>query len=141
MRRANDFGKALDVRQQMVYARVSLSLYDRAPAQVNADSIVTAVTRAYTPFPPMPETHMQASFGHLDNYSAIYYTYMWSQAIAMDLFSGFDQDDLFARDPARRYRETVFAPGGAAPADSLIKHFLGRPFSFVAWQQWLMRKD
>ena len=141
MRRANDFGRALDVRQQMAYARISLSLYDRPPAQVNMDSIVTAVSRAYTPFPPMPETHFQASFGHLDNYSAIYYTYMWSQVIAKDLFSGFDQHDLFARAPARRYRQAILAPGGSAPADSLIQHFLGRPFSFVAWQEWLTRQD
>jgi thimet oligopeptidase len=141
MRRANDFGRGLDVRQQMAYARVSLSFYDRPPAQVNADSIVTAVTRAYTLFPPMPETHFQTSFSHLDGYSAIYYTYMWSQVIAKDLFSGFDQHDLFARGPARRYREKVLAPGGAAPADSLIEQFLGRPFSFAAWQRWLTQKD
>jgi thimet oligopeptidase len=141
MRRADDFGKALDVRQQMAYARLSLSLYDRPPAQVNADSIVISANRAYTPFPPMPETHMQASFGHLDGYSAIYYTYMWSQVIAKDLFSGFDRRDLFAPGPARRYREEILAPGGSAPADSLIGHFLGRPFSFAAWQEWLTRRD
>jgi thimet oligopeptidase len=141
MRRANDFGRALDVRQQMVYARVSLSLYDRPPAQVDADSIITAVTRAYTLFPPMPETHFQTSFSHLDGYSAIYYTYMWSQVIAKDLFSGFDQHDLFAAGPARRYRESILAPGGSAPADSLVKRFLGRPFTFTAWQEWLTRRD
>ena len=31
MRRASEFGKALNVRQQMVYARLSLSVYDRDP--------------------------------------------------------------------------------------------------------------
>ena len=141
MRRANDFGRALDVRQQMVYARISLSLHDRPPAQVNSDSIVTAVTEAYTLFPPIPDTHLQASFTHLDGYSAIYYTYMWSQVIAKDLFSGFERDDLFAAKPARRYRETILAPGGSAPAATLVKNFLGRPFSFAAWQRWLEEKD
>jgi thimet oligopeptidase len=141
MRRANDFGRALDVRQQMVYARVSLSLHDRPPARVDADSIINAVTRAYTPFAPMPETHFQASFNHLDGYSAVYYTYMWSQVIAKDLFSGFDQKDLFAAAPARRYRDNILAPGGSAPADTLVKRFLGRPFTFTAWQDWLSRRD
>ncbi|MGH7499192.1 MAG: M3 family metallopeptidase, partial [Gemmatimonadales bacterium] len=141
MKGADDFGRALDVRQQMVYARVSLALHDRPPAQVNSDSIVTAVTAEYTFFPPMPETHFQASFGHLDGYSAIYYTYMWSQVIAKDLFSGFDRDDLFAAGPARRYRETILAPGGSAPAATLVQNFLGRPFSFAAWQRWLEKKD
>jgi hypothetical protein len=33
MDRANDFGKGLAVRRQMVYARLSLSIYDRPPAR------------------------------------------------------------------------------------------------------------
>ena len=66
---------------------------------------------------------------------------MWSQVIAKDLFSGFDGQDLFAQAPARRYREDILAPGGSAPADSLVARFLGRPFSFAAWQEWLTRRD
>src|SRR5262249_24552748 len=102
-------------------ARVSLSFYDRPPAQVNADSIVMAVNRAYTPFPPMPETHFQASFGHLDGYSAIYYTYMRSKVIAKDLFSGFDQRNLLARATTRRWwrgprREATGSPSSRSVA-------------------------
>ena len=137
MNRAAAFGRALDVRAQMALARISLALYDRSPAQVNTDSIVQAVLTAYTPFPPIPDTHFQAAFGHLDGYSAIYYTYMWSLVIAKDLFGGFDRRDLLAPGPARRYRETILAPGGSAPAAVLVERFLGRPFSFEAWRRWL----
>ena len=35
MRRAIEFGKALGVRQQMVYAKLSLSIYDRDPKSVD----------------------------------------------------------------------------------------------------------
>ena len=137
MNRAESFGRALDVRAQMMLARISLSVYDRPPAQVNTDSIVQAVSAAYLPYPPMPENHFQASFGHLDGYSATYYTYMWSLVIAKDLFSGFDRSDLLAAAPARRYRAAILAPGGSAPAAELVRRFLGRPFSFDAWQRWL----
>lgn len=137
MKRAESFGRALDVRGQMMLARVSLSVYDRPPAQVNTDSIVQAVTAAYLPYPPMPENHFQAAFNHLDGYSATYYTYMWSLVIAKDLFSGFDRSDLLATAPARRYRAAILAPGGSAPAAELVQRFLGRPFSFDAWQRWL----
>src|SRR5688500_17425741 len=112
LQRATRFGRALDVRTQLAYARISLSLYDRPPAEVDTDSIVDAVTRAYTPVPPVPGTHMQASFGHLNGYSAFYYTYMWSLVIAKDLFSRFDRSDLFAAEPARRYRRLILEPGG-----------------------------
>ena len=45
LERATGFGRALDMRTQMAYARISLSLYDRPPAQVDTDSIVSAVLR------------------------------------------------------------------------------------------------
>jgi thimet oligopeptidase len=137
LRRATRFGRALDVRTQMTYARISLSLYERPPAQVATDSIVDAVTRAYQPIPPMPGTHMQASFTHLNGYSAYYYTYMWSLVIAKDLFSRFDRSDMLAAEPARRYRRLILEPGGSAPAERLVENFLGRPFSFDAWRRWL----
>jgi thimet oligopeptidase len=135
--RATRFGRALDVRTQMTYARISLSLYDRAPAKVNTDSIVDAVTKAYQPIPPMPGTHMQASFTHLNGYSAYYYTYMWSLVIAKDLFSRFDRSDMLATEPALRYRRLILERGGSAPAAQLVEEFLGRPFSFEAWRRWL----
>ncbi len=137
LQRATRFGRALDVRTQMAYARISLSLYDRPPAEVDTDSIVDAVTRAYTPVPPVPGTHMQASFGHLNGYSAFYYTYMWSLVIAKDLFSRFDRSDLFSAEPARRYRKLILEPGGSAPAARLVEDFLDRPFRFDAWRRWL----
>ena len=38
MKRAAEFGKALGVRRQMVYAKLSLSIYDRDPKQVSRTS-------------------------------------------------------------------------------------------------------
>jgi thimet oligopeptidase len=137
LNRATEFGRALDMRTQMTYARISLSLYDRPPALVNTDSIVSAVFRAYTPVAPMPETHMQTSFTHLNGYSAFYYTYMWSLVIAKDLFSRFDQSNLLAPEPARRYRRLILERGGSVPAARMVEDFLGRPFSFDAWRVWL----
>ncbi len=140
MKEANDFGKGLNVRRQMAYARISLALHDRPTAGLDADSLVRAVEAEYLPFPPMTDTHFQASFGHLTGYSAIYYTYMWSLVIAKDLFSAFDRTRLLEPGVARRYRDVVLAPGGSAPAATLIENFLGRPFSFAAWEAWLNEK-
>jgi thimet oligopeptidase len=141
MRRASEFGKALNVRQQMVYARLSLSVYDRDPKLVDTTTLVKELTNKLTPYPFVEGTHFQTSFGHLDGYSAVYYTYMWSLVIAKDLFSQFDRSNLLAPDVARKYRETVLAPGGSKPAATLVRDFLGRPFEFSAWQTWLNKEE
>ena len=137
MRRASEFGKALNVRQQMVYAKLSLSIYDRDPRSVDTTAIVKDLVGKYLPTPYVEGTHFQTSFGHLDGYSAVYYTYMWSLVIAKDMFSQFDSANLLAPGVAAKYRNTVLAPGGSKPAAALVSDFLGRPFDFKAWERWL----
>jgi thimet oligopeptidase len=137
MKRASEFGKGLTVRRQMVYAKLSLSIYDRKPSEVNTNAMIKGLTEQYQPYPFVEDTHWQASFGHLDGYSAVYYTYMWSLVIAKDMFSQFDRANLLAPGVAKRYRETVLTPGGSRPAGKLVESFLNRPFNFKAWQDWL----
>jgi len=137
MNRANDFGKGLQVRRQMVYADLSLSIYDRDPKKVDTTELMKGLVKAYQPFPFVEGTHFQCAFGHLDGYSAVYYTYMWSLVIAKDLFSQFDKNDLLAPAVSKRYRDAVLARGGSAPAAKLVEDFLGRPFNFNAYQAWL----
>lgn len=137
MKRASEFGKGAQVRRQMVYAKLSLSIYDRDPKQVDTDQLAKQLMDQYQPYPYVEGTHFQTAFGHLDGYSAVYYTYMWSLVIAKDLFSRFDRSNLFAQEVARSYRNQILVPGGTRPAAELVKNFLGRPFDFAAWQKWL----
>jgi thimet oligopeptidase len=145
MRRADEFGdtdpKGIGVRRHMVLAELSLSIYDRPPAEVNTDAMLEKLTNEYTPYPYVQGTHMQASFGHLNGYGAAYYTYMWSLVIAKDLFSKFNPDNLLDPVMAKRYRDAVLAPGGSKPAATLVKDFLGRDFGFDAYERWLNRSE
>ncbi len=137
MKAADEFGKGLNVRQQMAYAKLSLSCYDRAPSEANLDVLNKTLREKYIPYPFVEGTHMYTSFGHLDGYSAIYYTYMWSLVIAKDFFTQFDQSHMLAPGMAKKYRDTVLAPGGSLPAAQLVRNFLGRDFNFDGWQKWL----
>lgn len=137
MRRADEFGKGLQVRQQMFYAKLSLSYYDRDPKQIDTDALAKELRTRYTPYKFVDGTHFQASFGHLDGYSAIYYTYMWSLVIAKDFFTLFDSKNMMAPGVAKRYRNVILAQGGSRPADTMVKEFLGRDFNFDGWKKWL----
>jgi len=100
---------------------------------------VRETQQRYDVFGYLPNTHFQASFGHLESYTSAYYTYMWSLVIAKDLFSAFDADNLFDTRVAARYRDQVLARGGSADAADLVANFLGRPYSFDAFAQWLAK--
>lgn len=137
MRRADAFGRAIDVAFQLFYANVSLNIYNKDPKDVNTDAVVAKYERELVPFPATEGTHMQTSFGHLDGYSAIYYTYQWSLVIAKDLFSKFNQNDLLDPTVPTRYRKLVLARGGARPAAELVRDFLGRDYNFAAYEAWM----
>jgi thimet oligopeptidase len=139
LRRANDFGQALEVRSQMTFARLSLSLHDRDPAAMDLESIGKDIQTRYMPFRYLDGTHFETRFPQLANanYSASYYTYMWSLAIAKDLFSRFDRTNLLDPRIAHQYRDTILAAGSSKPAAAMVEEFLGRPFAFTAWETWL----
>jgi thimet oligopeptidase len=122
----------------MFYAAVSYHLHAEVPADLTAR--VAALQEAYDGCAGVPDTHFEASFGHLGGYTSAYYTYMWSQVIAKDLFSAFDPDDLMAPEVATRYRDVILARGGSADAADLVAEFLGRPYSFDAFEAWLRGK-
>ena len=83
---------------------------------------------------------MWASFGHLNEYSAIYYTYQWSLAIATDMFTEFKANGLNNFEIASAYRDKVLAKGGSAPAEDLVTDFLGRDISFEPYADRLRGK-
>ncbi len=141
LRAADDFGKGVDVRQQMFYAATSLHLYDRDPHGLELTPYVAGIQSRYSPFPYIPGTTFYTAFGHLNGYSAVYYTYMWSKVIAKDLFTAFKATGMFEPATAQRYRKEILEPGGGKPAAQLVADFLGRPYDFRAYEAWLQEGD
>jgi thimet oligopeptidase len=138
MREADECGKGLHVAGQMFYADLALDYYDRDPAGLDTTRRMVELKARHMPFPHEEGTHFQASFGHLNGYSAIYYTYMWSLVIAKDLFSRFD-GHLMDGAVAREYRQAILAAGGTKDASELTRNFLGRDYSTEPFERWLNR--
>lgn len=136
MRAAEEYGKGMQVAQQMFYARLALAYHEVDPRGLDTTARLVELKRALLPFPYEEGTHFQCSFGHLHGYSAIYYTYMWSLVIAKDLHSRFAANPM-DRKLAAEYREKILAPGGAKDAADMVSDFLGRPYSIEPWRRWL----
>lgn len=140
LREARDFGRGTHVQRQLMLSAISLRLHDRDPKGLDTTKVVFDAAREFSKI-EMPEgTAMQASFGHLEGYTALYYTYMWSLVIAKDLHSAFT-NGLLDLKQAKRYRDLVLAPGGTKPAAALVKDFLGRSYGFDAFKDWLAPGD
>jgi thimet oligopeptidase len=138
MRDADDFAKGLKARTQMFYAALSYRYHRDVPADGDAmTELARELQREFSMVVPLEGTHFYTSFGHLAGYTSGYYTYMWSLVIAKDLFSAFDRDDMFNEEIAARYRDRILAQGGRKDAADLVEDFLGRPFGFESFADWL----
>lgn len=140
MRAANDFGKALQARQQTFYAALSANYFDKDPTSFEPLDLLKQLQAKYSYYPYSEGTHFNHNFGHLNGYSAMYYTYMWSLIIAKDLFEPFVQKGLMNADIAGRFRDTILRQGGSKDAAVMVEDFLGRPFKLDAFEAWL-KKD
>jgi thimet oligopeptidase len=138
---ARDFGLGMATRRQLSLAALSLNLYNQDPATIDPDELTQRMAREYTHFEAVPGTHFYTNFGHLNDYSAIYYTYQWSLAIATDMFTRFKEQGLRNVEVAGAYRDIVLGSGGTRPAAELVTEFLGRDISFKPYADRLSGKQ
>ncbi|HYD24333.1 MAG TPA: M3 family metallopeptidase [Croceibacterium sp.] len=133
MNKARYFNLGLGDMTQLGYSNISLQFHQNpVPDDLGA---ATREWRDRYAIVPAPEwVQFQDAFGHLNGYSAIYYTYRWSKVIADDLYTRFTAAGL--RDPATAiaYRKLILEPGGTKPAAQLVRDFLGRDVSLDAYR-------
>lgn len=137
MKKSDSVGKGVHNMRQISYAALSYVYHTTDPQNIDLQATMNDVFAKYSPFKQYEGDHTFASFGHLNGYSSMYYTYMWSLSIAKDLAVPFHQNGLMAPETARKYRETILSVGGAQDAKDMVKHFLGRDYSLGAFKSWL----
>ncbi|MEO8701164.1 MAG: M3 family metallopeptidase [Kofleriaceae bacterium] len=136
MNKSRKFGVGTYAVQQMLYAALSLQLHQGNPKQDQL-ALVKKLQTKYTPFAYVEGTRFHTSFGHLVEYSSMYYTYMWSLVIAKDLLTPFQKTGLLDTATTYRYRDKILAGGGTKNAADLVADFLGRKYDFKAYERFL----
>ncbi len=76
LRAARDFGRATFVQRQLWLSAVALRLHDHDPRDIDTTRLAYELAREYLPAEPPPDTAFEASFGHLEGYTALYYTHV-----------------------------------------------------------------
>ena len=119
-------------RRQLSFGLLDLELHSVSDPDAVPDVLEVAnriLADVFLPSPP--GTAFVASFGHLTGYDAGYYGYAWSDAIAADLATVFEESPkrFFDIAAGKRLREEIYAPGDSRDVNESILAFLGRPRS------------
>ncbi len=125
---AKNMLSGINTAQQIYYGLLALTLHDNYNpfGLEKTTEIVAKLQNELTPFPYMPDTYFEASFGYLMGYGAGYYGYLWSKVYAQDILSIFKQNGIMDRETTRKYRTAILEKGGTANAAELLFDFLGR---------------
>lgn len=124
---------AYDDMQALGSAAISLDYYSRDLTNVDLTAAYFGTLSRYVNLEWASDTHPQAAFTHLTDYGPAYYTYLWSEALAVDLLTRFRREGLRNPVTAKAYRDTILAPGGSESMNVLARRFLGRDWSVEAY--------
>ena len=133
MRRASEFGQGLEVRSQMVLARVvAVVPRPRSRSASTRTALWKEIHNRYLPYPHVDGTYRQASFTHLGQ-PRLRQRVLHLHVVAGDREGSVQPGSTRAicRRPAPRaaIATPIFAPGSSKPAAALVRDFLGRPFN------------
>jgi peptidyl-dipeptidase Dcp len=86
-----------------------------------------ALHKAGVDFAPVPPRYRTTYFAHIfsNNYSAGYYSYLWSEMLAANNVEWFKSHGGLTRANGDRFRKTVLSRGGSQEAMSLFIDFTG----------------
>jgi thimet oligopeptidase len=136
MKRSRAFGRALATERQIALATLDFEYHTR-PAPFDTDQVMHEVMARTQSFVYQPDTHFQATFGHLMGYDAGYYGYQWALAIARDVLTRFEREGFMNRSTAESWLETVLSRGAGVDESQLVKEFLGRDTNLRAYAAYL----
>lgn len=79
-------------------------------------------------YPDVAENCMSTSFSHIfqGGYSSGYYSYKWAEVLDADAFAYFQEEGIFNRDVALKFKEFILSKGGTELPMELYKKFRGQ---------------
>jgi thimet oligopeptidase len=124
---AHNVASGIKAERQVFYGLVDLRYNSTPDGKVDTTKVGMDTMAECELFPPVPQTYFQAGFGHLTNYKAGYYGYLWSKVYAQDVYSYFrEHGGPLNVETGKRWRDTVLARGGSVEEIDMLKDFLGR---------------
>uniref|UniRef100_A0A7S3B248 Peptidase M3A/M3B catalytic domain-containing protein n=1 Tax=Haptolina ericina TaxID=156174 RepID=A0A7S3B248_9EUKA len=125
---AKNVHASASILRQVYLASLDLALHSASPPTSvgGLQALVDTLSLEITGIPNQPGSNFLRSFGHLMNqYSAAYYGYAWSEVISADMFATRFAADCMSAEAGMAYRKQVLGPGGTGKIMEHIATFLG----------------
>ena len=123
---------ASKMMDMLCYAKICLELHHKYDEYKDTDivkklgDVLESHRYEFFGSEPMSSTRI-GSFPHIfsSEYSAGFYSYAWSKAMAIDIFNRFKEDGVLSRKIGEEFREKVLSKGATKEPDEMFRDFIG----------------
>ncbi|MBI6118745.1 M3 family metallopeptidase [Salegentibacter maritimus] len=124
-----NFQEGMATLRQLSFGMLDLSWHGIDPSAIEDVKIHedSAFERTKL-FPNVAENCMSTAFSHIfqGGYSAGYYSYKWAEVLDADTFEYFQQNGIFSREIANKFKTNILSQGGTDHPMTLYKKFRGK---------------
>lgn len=128
--KAKNFQSSLSLVRQVEFALFDFKLYqDLYKTEKEVQNLLDEVRKEFAAMIPPSYNKFQNGFSHIfaGGYSAGYYSYKWAEVLSADAFYMFiDSGNIFNKELALKYKETILSKGGSSNMDKLFYNFAQR---------------
>jgi thimet oligopeptidase len=121
---ARDLGAGLTYTRMLVISTEDMAFHT-ADGPVDITGIADRIYQDLMGIPPLEGGHEPATIGHfMGGYDAGYYSYLWAEVYALNVFARFKKDGLFNAATGAAYRHWILEQGNMQDGTVLLRGFL-----------------
>ena len=123
------FQEGMATLRQLSFGLLDIAFHSNNPTEIT--DIKAFEKTAFEPttlYPDVEENCMSVSFSHIfaGGYSSGYYSYKWAEVLDADAFAYFQENGIFNKEVATKFKEYVLSKGGTELPMELYKRFRGQ---------------
>jgi Zn-dependent oligopeptidase len=122
------FQEGMATLRQLSFGILDMAFHSNDPKAItNVKAFEKEAFEGTVLFPDVAENCMSVSFSHIfqGGYSSGYYSYKWAEVLDADAFAYFQEQGIFNKEVAAKFRDNVLSQGGTEHPMTLYKRFRG----------------
>ncbi|WP_304196802.1 M3 family metallopeptidase [Flavobacterium alvei] len=123
------FQEGMATLRQISFGLLDMAFHSNNPTEItNVKAFERTAFEGTTLYPDVAENCMSVSFSHIfqGGYSSGYYSYKWAEVLDADAFEYFQQEGIFNKEVATKFKDNVLSKGGTELPMELYKRFRGQ---------------
>ncbi|WP_300570298.1 M3 family metallopeptidase [Flavobacterium sp.] len=122
------FQEGMATLRQLSFGMLDMAFHSNNPSAItNVKAFEKKAFDGTTLYPDVAENCMSVSFSHIfqGGYSSGYYSYKWAEVLDADAFAYFQENGIFNKEVATKFKDNVLSQGGTEHPMTLYKRFRG----------------